>query len=74
VSVLDSLQAAIDKAGEPKPERPPIIPARWRIPFFVGLAVVSVALLALLVHYVVVPAVRSSVPQTAPAPAAAQKP
>ncbi len=43
---------------EPEP-RPPIIPGPWRIPFFIGLSVVSLAVLAAVLYYVVIPGIQS---------------
>lgn len=43
---------------EPEP-RPPIIPKQWRIPFFVALSLASLAALAALVHYVVIPGIEA---------------
>jgi membrane protein insertase Oxa1/YidC/SpoIIIJ len=61
--------ANMSKPPEPGPE---LIPTRWRIPFFIGLAVVSLAALVLLVRLVVVPGIAAqqsatqSAPQSAP--------
>ena len=57
---------------EPEP-RPPIIPGPWRIPFYIGLSVVSLAVLALLVYYVIMPGMRAEQPSR-PAPASAPAP
>lgn len=51
--------------AEPPAPGPELIPAHRRVPFFVGVVVVSAALLALVVWYVVVPGVRAQ--QTRPA-------
>ena len=51
---------------EPEP-RPPIVPGPWRIPFFIGVSVLSVIALALLVTYVIIPGIRAQ-QQLAPAP------
>jgi hypothetical protein len=45
------------KAPEEAPE--PVIPQRLRVPVFLGMAVVSLVLLAVLLWLVVVPAIRS---------------
>ena len=64
--MLDRAQAFLDKLGEPAPEKPPMIPPRWRMPFFVSLTLVSLVVLAAFVWFVVVPAVRSQQPTTVP--------
>jgi hypothetical protein len=74
VSFLDGPQAFMDKVQQPKPEKPPIIPAKWRIPFFIGLVAASLALLALFVNFVVVPAVHMQAQSPASVPASAPKP
>jgi hypothetical protein len=69
VSVFDSLQAFFDRATAPKPEKPPIIPPRWRMPFFIGMTLASLAAIALFIWFVVMPAVRaqsSGAPTTSP--------
>jgi hypothetical protein len=61
--------ANMSKPPEPGPE---LIPTRWRIPFFIGLAIVSLGTLLLLVWFVVVPGIAAqrsdthSTPQSAP--------
>ena len=74
MNVLDRFQAFLDVLGEPKPEKPPIIPTRWRMPFFVGLALASLALLALFAWFVVLPAIHSQQPTIAPATSSVSKP
>jgi hypothetical protein len=74
VSFLDGPQAFMDKVQKPKPEKPPIIPAKWRMPFFIGLVLASIAVLALFVNFVVVPAVRMQAQAPAAVPAPASKP
>ena len=64
MSVFDTVQAAFDRATAPKPERPPVIPSRWRVPFFIALVLVSLAVLAAFVWFVVMPAVRSQHPES----------
>jgi hypothetical protein len=49
---------------EPGPER---IPQRWRIPFFAGLALVSIIALVVLMRFVVVPGIAAQQP-VVPAP------
>lgn len=54
---------------EPEPS-PPLIPERWRVPFFVAVSIASLLALALLVSYVVIPGIQAA--QTAsPAPVSA---
>ena len=48
----------LDTFGEPRPPRPPLIPKPYRIPFYIGLAVVSFLALVALVWFVVIPGVR----------------
>jgi len=64
----------MDRIQEPKPEKPPIIPARWRIPFFAGLVVASLAALAAFVWFVVLPGVQAQVQTPAPVVAPVSKP
>jgi hypothetical protein len=57
--------------GKRPPEKPPIIPGPWRIPFFLALSLLSFAVLVALVVYVVAPAIQASqsptaVPQSVP--------
>lgn len=49
----------IENFGKRPEPRPPIIPQRWRIPFFVALSVVSAAALLALVYFVVVPGIQA---------------
>lgn len=56
--MLKGLQHWLDTFGVPRPPRPQIIPARWRIPFYIGLSVLSLLMLLLLVYYVVIPGIK----------------
>jgi hypothetical protein len=61
----------LENFGKQPEPRPPIIPGPWRIPFFVALSVVSFAVLAALVYYVVIPGIesmQSAVPTSTVAP------
>jgi len=49
----------LDTFGEPRPPRPPILPPRWRVPFYLGLAVVSFVILVALVWFVLIPGIRA---------------
>jgi len=57
----------LDTFGEPRPPRPPLIPEPYRIPFYIALAVVSLAALVALIWFVLIPGIEaySSMP-TAP--------
>jgi hypothetical protein len=55
------------KVPEPRESR---IPPAWRIPVFAGIAALSLVLLALLLHFVVMPGIRAESPPAAPVPAA----
>ncbi len=48
-----------DNFGKVPEEKPPLIPQPYRIPFFLTLALVSLAVLVLLVWLVIVPGIRS---------------
>ena len=72
--MLDRAQEFLDRLGEPAPEKPPIIPPRWRMPFFLGLAFASLAVLAGFVWFVVMPAVRSRQPAAGSVSLSAPKP
>ena len=56
------LRHFLDTFGVPRPPRPRIIPARWRVPFYIGLSVVSLLALLILIFYVVIPGIRASQP------------
>ena len=71
---LDRAQAFLDRLGEPAPEKPPIIPQRWRMPFFVGISLTSLLVLALFLRFVVIPAVRSQQRATAATSSSVPKP
>jgi hypothetical protein len=45
-----------------------LIPKPWRIPFFVGMAVLSLVALALLLNFVVIPAIHAQQPGTSAVP------
>ncbi|NTU70895.1 MAG: hypothetical protein HGB10_03625 [Coriobacteriia bacterium] len=49
----------IENFGKRPEPRPPIIPKPWRMPFFVGLSLLSLLALLLVINYVVGPAVRA---------------
>lgn len=58
--IVDGIKWFFENFGKPpEVEKPPLIPARLRIPVFVGMIVVSLVLLVLLLWLVVVPAIRS---------------
>ena len=54
------LRHFLDTFGVPRPPRPRIIPERWRVPFYIGLSVVSLIALLILIFFVVIPGVRAS--------------
>ncbi len=60
--------ANMSKPPEPGPE---LIPTRWRIPFFVGIAIVSLVVLLLLVRFVVAPGIAAQQSNTDSAPQSA---
>lgn len=65
--MADPIRWFVENFGrEPEP-RPPMIPGPWRIPFFIALSVLSLAVLGLLIYYVVIPGVHAV--QMPPAPA-----
>lgn len=67
--LTDALTWFDENWGRVPEEKPPLIPQRWRIPFFFAVALVSLLLLALLVTTVVVPGIRarqSASPASAP--------
>ncbi len=69
---FERLKHALDTFGEPRPPRPPLIPERYRIPFYLTLSLVSFLALILLVWFVLIPGIRaqSATPtESAPAPA-----
>lgn len=69
---FERLKHALDTFGEPRPPRPPMIPERYRVPFYLTLSLVSFVALVLLVWFVLIPGIRSqSVPQTGSDPAPA---
>ena len=53
------LKRFIDNFGKMPEARPPLIPTRWRIPFFIGLSIGALTLLVLLLWLVVLPAIRA---------------
>lgn len=56
----------LDTFGEPRPPRPPLIPKRYRVLFYLALSMVSLVVLIALVWFVLIPGIRS---QQAPGPA-----
>lgn|GEM_PF-3055415 len=54
------LQHWLDTFGAPRPPRAQIIPQRWRIPFYIGLSLLSLLVLLLLVIYVVIPGIKAN--------------
>jgi hypothetical protein len=71
-AVANPITYFLENFGKRPAEKPPIIPGPWRIPFFVALSLVSLAVLVALVYYVVSPAIHAQqVRSAAPAPAAA---
>lgn len=64
---FERIRHFLDTFGEPRPPRPPIIPAPYRIPFYIALSVVSLLALIALIWFVVIPGVRSNSDSPAPA-------
>lgn len=64
------LKRFFENFGKIPEEKPPVIPARWRIPFFVGLSIVAFVLLVLLVWLVVLPGIRAQQARLATPPSA----
>jgi len=58
--VFRGLQHWLDTFGVPRPLRPQIIPTRWRIPFYIGLSLLSFVVLLLLVIYVLIPGIKAN--------------
>jgi len=60
----------LDTFGEPRPPRPPLIPERYRVAFYLTLSLVSLLALVVLVWFVLIPGIRSqSAPRVEPGPA-----
>jgi len=59
-ALFRGLQHWLDTFGVPRPPRAQIIPQRWRIPFYIGLSVLSFVVLLLLVIYVVIPGINAN--------------
>jgi membrane protein insertase Oxa1/YidC/SpoIIIJ len=55
--VKEFVRRFFDNMSKPPEPGPELIPTRWRIPFFIGLAVVSLILLAAMIRFVVVPGI-----------------
>ena len=55
-----------DNFANPPEPGPPLIPERWRIPFFVTLVIVSIVALGIVIRFVVVPGIseQSTAPKT----------
>ena len=69
---FERLKHALDTFGEPRPPRPPLIPERYRVTFYLTLSLVSFIALIVLVWFVLIPGIRAqSAPRTEPAPAPA---
>jgi hypothetical protein len=60
--------ANMSRPPEPGPE---LIPTRWRTPFFIALALVSLVVLLLLVRFVVVPGIAAQQSETQSTPKSA---
>jgi hypothetical protein len=61
----------LDTLANGPQDKPPVVPERWRIPFFLGMASVSLVLLLLLLWLVVLPGIRAQ-QSAAPKPPATQ--
>jgi len=60
----------LDTFGEPRPPRPPLIPQRYRVTFYLMLSLVSFIALVVLVWFVLIPGIRAqSASQSVPVPA-----
>ena len=57
----------LDTFGEPRPPRPPILPKRWRIPFYFALSAGSLLILIILVWFVLIPGIQSQQSDGSPA-------
>jgi hypothetical protein len=55
--VFDRLQKWFDWVTREREPRPPIIPEPWRIPFYFGISLLSLAALVALVWFVVIPGI-----------------
>jgi len=66
---FERLKHFLDTFGEPRPPRPPLIPERYRVPFYLSLSLVSLIALIVLVWFVLIPGIRAqSTSQTESAP------
>ena len=64
----------LDNFGTIPPERPPLIPERYRMPFFLGLSVLALVTLVLVVWLVVIPGIAAEQATTRVPPAAVSAP
>jgi hypothetical protein len=55
--VKDFIQRFLANMSTPPEPGPELIPTPWRIPFFIGLLVISLIALALVVRFVVIPGI-----------------
>jgi len=66
---FERLKHFLDTFGEPRPPRPPLIPERYRVPFYLTLSLVSFIALIVLVWFVLIPGIRAqSASQTGSGP------
>lgn len=66
---FERLKHFLDTFGEPRPPRPPLIPERYRVPFYLTLSLVSFVALIVLVWFVLIPGIRAqSEPQSGSVP------
>jgi len=69
---FERLKHFLDTFGEPRPPRPPLIPERYRVPFYLTLSLVSFVALIVLVWFVLIPGIRAqsaSQTESGPVPA-----
>jgi membrane protein insertase Oxa1/YidC/SpoIIIJ len=62
--VKEFVRRFFDNMSQPPEPGPELIPTRWRIPFFIGLAIVSLILLVAMVRFVVIPGIAAQQPAT----------
>jgi membrane protein insertase Oxa1/YidC/SpoIIIJ len=55
--VKEFVNRFFENMSNPPEPGPELIPKRWRVPFFAGLALVSIIVLALLLRFVVLPGI-----------------
>ncbi len=56
---FERIRHFLDTFGEPRPPRPPLIPERYRVPFYLALSLVSFVALIVLVWFVLIPGIHA---------------